>query len=102
RRLDDRLLVRVTGDDRVSFLHGMCTADVKQLAAGQVAAALFVTERAHLIAEVYLYALADSFLLEVARDSWPRILSHLEKFLVADDVEFEPLDETRLLAVEGP
>lgn len=102
RRLDDRLFVRVSGDDRVSFLHGMCTADVKQLAAGQVAEALFVTERAHLIAELYVYALVDCFLLELERDSWPRILAHLERFLVADDVEFEPLDDLRLLAVAGP
>src|SRR5271168_3110167 len=77
RELDDRLVIRVSGDDRISFLHGMCTADVKNLKSGAVAPALFVTERAHVIADFFLYALADSFLIEIARDVWPRVRSHL-------------------------
>ena len=39
RLLDDRLVLRVSGDDRISFMHGMCTADVKSLAAGNSLAA---------------------------------------------------------------
>jgi folate-binding protein YgfZ len=101
-RLDDRLLVRVSGEDRVSFLHGMCTADVKAMSEGQVAAALFVTERAHVITDIYLYALSDAFLLEIDRGSWPRVRAHLEKFLVADDVEMEELTATALIDIEGP
>ncbi|HLW70065.1 MAG TPA: glycine cleavage T C-terminal barrel domain-containing protein [Candidatus Binataceae bacterium] len=102
RQLDDRLIVRVSGDDRISFLHGMCTADVKGLTPGAVAAALFVTERAHVIADFFIYALADAFLIEIGRDAWPRVLSHLEQFLVADDVEFDELASLSVVDFEGP
>jgi len=102
RELDDRLVIRVSGDDRISFLHGMCTADVKSLKSGAVAPALFVTERAHVIADFFLYALADSFLIEIARDVWPRVRSHLEQFLVADDVEFDELVSLSVIDFEGP
>jgi folate-binding protein YgfZ len=102
RQLDDRLIVRVVGDDRVSFLHGMCTADVKGLPPGKIAPALFVTERAHVIAEFFLYALPDAFLIEIARDVWPAVRQHLDKFLVADDVEFEESATMQVTDFEGP
>jgi folate-binding protein YgfZ len=101
-RLDDRLLIRVSGDDRVSFLHGMCTADIKGMRPGQVVPALFVTERAHIIRDFYVYALADALLLEIERDAWPDVRAHLEKFLVADDVEMEEQEALAVIDCEGP
>ena len=100
--LADRLLVRVVGDDRVPFMHGMCTNDIKALPTGAVAPGLVLTEHAHLIADFLLYADADSLLLEIDRALWPRTRAHLEKFLVADDVEFEELDALSVIDVEGP
>jgi folate-binding protein YgfZ len=97
-----RLVVRVHGDDRVSFMHGMCTADVKGLASGSLAPALFLTERAHLIAECFIYALEEPELwLEVEASHWPEIRNHLEKLLVADDVEMEEADSLAVLDIEG-
>jgi folate-binding protein YgfZ len=101
-RLDDRLLIRISGDDRVSFLHGMCTADIKGMRPGQVVPALFVTERAHIIRDFYLYALTDALMLEIARDVWPDVRAHLEKFLVADDVEMEEQETLAVIDCEGP
>jgi len=103
RLLEDRLVVRVSGDDRISFMHGMCTADVKSLAPGKLARALFLTEHAHVIADCFIYALQEQVLwLEVERPRWAAIREHLERFLVADDVELEELDTLSLLDIEGP
>ena len=103
RLLEHRLIVRVSGDDRIAFIHGMCTADVKALASGGLAPALFLTEHAHVIADVFLYALEEPALwLEVERARWPELRAHLERFLVADDVELEELYELAVLDVEGP
>jgi folate-binding protein YgfZ len=97
-----RLIIRVRGDDRVSFMHGMCTADVKGLASGSLAPALFLTERAHLIAECFIYALEEPELwLEVEASHWSEIRNHLEKLLVADDVEFEEVESLAVLDIEG-
>jgi folate-binding protein YgfZ len=103
RLLEDRLVVRVSGDDRISFMHGMCTADVKSLAPGKLARALFLTEHAHVIADCFIYALQEQALwLEVERLRWAAIKEHLEQFLVADDVELEELDTLSMLDIEGP
>lgn len=100
---DDLLIVRVSGDDRITFMHGMCTADVKALVPGSLARALFLTEHAHLIADVFIYALEEQALwLELERRRWPTVREHLERFLVADDVELEELDTLAVLGLEGP
>jgi folate-binding protein YgfZ len=101
--LDDRLFVRVSGDDRVSFMHGMCTADVKNLMPGDLARALFLTEHAHVVADCFIYALEEPVLwLEVERPRWTILRKHLERFLVADDVELDELDMFAALDIEGP
>ncbi len=101
--LDNRLIVRVTGDDRVSFLHGMCSADIKGLGPGTVRPALFLTEHAHIITDFFAYDSGDgAILIEIDRAAWPRTRAHLEKFLVADDVEFEEAHGLALLDIEGP
>lgn len=103
RLLDERILIRVCGDDRVSFLHGMCTADIKGMKPGDAAAALLVTEHAHVIADMFVYAIEDdALLLEIDRGAWPSARAHLEKFLVADDVEMDEIDSLGVLDLEGP
>lgn len=101
-RLEDRILIRVVGDDRVSFLHGMCSNDIRGMHPGQVAPALLLTERAHVVADLFIYAETDAFVFEIERELWPRARAHLERFLVADDVEFEELPDWSILDIEGP
>ena len=102
RLLEDRLLVRMVGDDRVPFLHGMCSNDIANLKPGTVAPALLMTEHAHVLADLYVWAKDDALLLETDRGLWPRARAQLEKFLVADDVEMEELTGMAVLDIEGP
>lgn len=102
RLLDNRILVRVVGDDRISFFHGMCSADVKRAHAGDILPALFLTEHAHVIGELFIWFEEKALILETDAAAWPREKAHLEKLLVADDVEFEELSEQSVLHVEGP
>jgi folate-binding protein YgfZ len=100
--LDRRILVRVTGDDRASFLHGMCTADVKGARPGSILPALFLTEHAHVIADGFIWVTAEVLLLDIDAAAWTLTHAHLEKLLVADDVEFEDAADLALIDVEGP
>ena len=102
RLLDDRMIVRVTGDDRVSFFHGMCSADVKGAHPGDVLPALFLTEHAHVIGDFLIWVEEEALTLETNLTSWPREKEHLEKLLVADDVEMEEFHPLSILHVEGP
>jgi len=102
RLLQDRMIVRVTGDDRVSFFHGTCSGDVKGARAGDIIPALFLTEHAHVIGEVFIWAEESALMLETDASAWPREREHLEKLLVADDVEIEEVPAFGILHIEGP
>jgi folate-binding protein YgfZ len=97
-----RVVVRVIGDDRVSFFHGMCSADIKAARPGSILPALFLTEHAHLIADAFIWVTPDALLLDIDADAWTRTRAHLEKLLVADDVEFEEPMDLAVIDVEGP
>jgi folate-binding protein YgfZ len=100
--LDERIVVRVTGDDRVSFLHGMSSNDIKQASAGTIMPALFLTEHAHLIADFFAWVEPEAILIEIDSALWTRARAHLERLLVADDVEFEELSDLAAIDIEGP
>ena len=102
RALFERKLIRVIGDDRVSFLHGMCSNDIKNARSGAIVPALFLTEHAHLIAEFFAWIDDDSILIEIDQAAWSQAREHLEKLLVADDVEFEDCPDLVVVDVEGP
>jgi folate-binding protein YgfZ len=102
RLLEDRMIVRVTGDDRVSFFHGMCSADVNGAHPGDVVPALFLTEHAHVIGDAFIWFEEGALTLETDLSTWPREKDHLEKLLVADDVEMEEFHPLSILHVEGP
>src|SRR5271168_2114198 len=102
RVLDGRFLVRVVGDDRVSFFHGMCSADVKGSAPGSVLAALILTEHAHVVADLFIWVADDALILDIDADAWTRARAHLERMLVADDVEFEDASGFSVIDIEGP
>jgi len=102
RVTEERLVVRMVGDDRVSFLNGMCSNDVKQLAPGTLVQALLLTEHAHVVAELYVWAKREALLLETDRTLWPHARAQLEKCLVADDVEMEELAAMAVIDIEGP
>lgn len=97
-----RVVVRATGDDRVSFFHGMCSGDIKAAGPGTVVPALFLTEHAHLIADSFIWVGADSLMVEIDGERWRRAREHLERLLVADDVEFEDLADFSVVNIEGP
>ncbi len=83
-----RTLLVATGSDRASFLQGMLSNEVAKLVPGEGRRALLLDEQGRVVAEMGVIVRADAILLDVARDSAGRVRSALERFVVADDVEF--------------
>jgi folate-binding protein YgfZ len=98
-----RTLVRATGDDRATFLHGMLTNDVAGLAPGAGCSALLLTIQGRVTADLRVAALADAILLDVDRRVRGDLVDALEKLIIADDVELgEPPEPVALVGLEGP
>jgi folate-binding protein YgfZ len=80
-----RQRLRVSGGDRVEFLHGQCTNDIKRLATGESCYAAFLNAKGKIRGEGHIIRLEDAFLLEVN----PGLAQSLEKFIITEDVTIE-------------
>jgi folate-binding protein YgfZ len=86
----ERMRLRITGADRVEFLHGQCTNDIKQLAVGQSCYAAFLNAKGKMRGDGHVIHVPDAFLLETS----PGINAILEKYVVTEDVVIEDLSGT--------
>lgn len=101
--LPDRGLLQFTGPDRQTFLQGMLSNDLKALKPfdGQYAALL--TQQGKVVADVRVLCSLNSFYLDFWENLKDKILAHLHRYLVADDVEIaDRSEEYSTLSVQGP
>src|SRR3954447_15309770 len=89
--LSERAVLAARGSDRTSFLQGMLSNDVARLAPGDGTHALLLSEQGRVVAELCVFALADATWLELPASARTRVREALERFVVADDVEFADL-----------
>ncbi len=93
----------LTGADRVRFLHGQVTNDIKRLGAGEGCYAALTTAKGKMESDLFVYNLAGELLLDFEPGLAERVTQRLEKYLVADDVQVVDVSaHYGLLAVEGP
>ncbi|MFT4571260.1 MAG: folate-binding protein YgfZ [Hyphomicrobiaceae bacterium] len=97
-----RRLIEVTGDERADFLHGQVTADVRGLVAGVGAAAAVLSAQGKALGLFSVFAEGERLLLASDTASSSNLREALERFLVADDCEFEDLDPGDGLGLIGP
>ena len=93
----------LTGADRVRFLHGQITNDVKRLHPGEGCYAALVTAKGKMQSDMNVFGLADELLLDFEPGLTQPSPQRLEKFLVADDVQVvDVAPHYGLLSVQGP
>ncbi len=100
--MSDRAKIELTGSERVPFLDGIVTVDVKVLAPGTSAYALLLNEKSRVLGDLRVYAFPESLVLDIEAAQKPTVLGILEKARVSDDVEFRDLGPTGHLGVHGP
>jgi len=100
--LSDRGKIRVTGEDRVRLLHAMTTNNIQQLEPSGGCYAFFLNAQGRILADVNLFVLPDYILLDTEPDTRQRVMEHLDKFIIADDVTLEDIsDQMATIAIGG-
>ncbi len=95
--------IEVTGEDRVCFLQGMVSNDVKVLSPGQGCPALLLNVQGHVLADLRLLAETDRFFLQTRLSLVERVLKTLEHYIIMDQVELaDKSGAVTTLALEGP
>ncbi len=93
----------LVGADRVRFLHGQVTNDVKKLCIGEGCYAAITTAKGKMESDLNIFCLADELLLDFEPGLTEKISQRLEKFIVADDVQIvDAAPHYGLLSVQGP
>lgn len=101
--LSHRGRICLAGADRVRFLHGQVTNDVKGLRAGQGCYAALVTAKGKIESDLNIYCLDDELLLDFEPGLMAVVTQRLEKYIVSDDVQVvDVAPQYSLLSVQGP
>ncbi|MDC0325459.1 hypothetical protein OAM01_01750 [bacterium] len=101
--LSDRGRLCLTGDDRISFLHGQITQDIKSLGYGQGAYAALVDSKGKIQSDLNVYILKDEILLDFEKGYTETIIQRLEHHLVSEDVSIvDPSEFYTMFSIQGP
>jgi tRNA-modifying protein YgfZ len=102
RELPELALVRVQGDDRVSWLNGQITNDVRELRVGRSVHALAVNVRGKILSELWVTAREDELWLLSPASAQPELLESLEHYIIMEDVALVSWPEARVISLIGP
>jgi len=95
--------LRITGEDRASFLHGMVTQEVKGLAAGAATYTAMVTAKGSMVADARVLRREADLLLDLEPGLGPKVREFLEKYLISEDAELhDATGERGVLRLLGP
>ena len=80
--LSFRTQLRLTGDDRLNFLQGMLSNDVKALDSGDGCHATLLNDQGRIVADLRVYVEESAVYLDVDRRIKDKTITALERFLI--------------------
>src|SRR5437016_11180060 len=78
--LSNRGRIEITGKNRVQFLQGLVSNDVKALKPGSGLFAAFLNVTGRMLADCFIYVIGESFLIDTSPATRETIYKNLEKF----------------------
>jgi glycine cleavage system aminomethyltransferase T len=101
--LSSRSRLCFAGADRVRFLHGQVTNDVKGLRVGEGCYAALITAKGKMQSDMNIYCLPEELLLDFEPGLTASVSERLENYVIADDVQIiDVAPNYGLLSVQGP
>jgi folate-binding protein YgfZ len=85
--LGSRAKLLLTGGDRVRWLNGMVTNNIRDLAHGRGVYAFLLNPQGHILGDLYAYNRGESLLVDTDQSQVEKILAVFDKYIIMDDVE---------------
>ena len=99
----DRTHISLTGSDRVRWLNGMVTNNIRDLAVGQGVYAFLLNPQGKIQADLYAFNRGESLAVETERTQVETVLQIFDRYIIMDDVEVENLTgKLAVIGVMGP
>jgi folate-binding protein YgfZ len=92
-----------SGRDRVRWLNGMVTNNIRDLGAGRGVYSFLLTPQGHNQGDLVAYNRGDYLLAITDREQAPKITTLLQRYIIMDQVEIEEIsDKLGAIGVAGP
>src|SRR5271165_4504138 len=91
--LSQRAKIAVTGDDRVRWLNGMVTNNVRDLPLGRGVYAFLLNAQGRIQGDIYAFQRGDSLLVDTERGQLEKVLQIFDRYIIADDVELAEIGD---------
>ncbi len=98
-----RAKIAATGKDRVRWMNGMITNNIRDLPAGRGNYNFLLNPQGRILGDLYVYHRGDFHLIDTARWQAPKLLETLKRYIIMDDVELTEIsDKLTAIGVQGP
>ena len=99
-----RRRVALRGEDRFRWLSGMVTNTVKDLPERGGAWNLVLNAQGRIQGDLTVWRDGEELELDIAADQFDKLMGHLDRFIIMDDVEMAPVDPSAetVLGITGP
>jgi folate-binding protein YgfZ len=95
--------LRLTGEDRRSYLQGLLSNDIAALTPGSGCYATLLTAQGRMVSDMYVMETGDAIVMDLEREVTPHIAAHLDRFVITEDVTVaDESDRAAQLGVYGP
>ncbi len=85
--------LRLTGTDRLDFLHGQVSNEVKRLKAGETNTSLMLNVKGHALAQMRVYRREDDLFVAIEGGAGDFVQRELQAHIIFDQVELENLSD---------
>jgi tRNA-modifying protein YgfZ len=92
--LSARTKLRVTGADRVRFLNGQTTNDVRKAGPDAAQESCVLNSKGHLDAHVFLFAIPNEIWIDADAELRKKLQGRLDRYIIADDALVEDTNES--------
>jgi len=101
--LSGRAKIAVTGGDRVRWLNGMVSNNVRDLAEGHGVYAFMLNAQGRIQADLYVFQRGESLLVDAESAQREKVLQLFDRYIIADDVEVADFSDRIVAAgLTGP
>jgi folate-binding protein YgfZ len=101
--LSSRVKIALTGGDRVRWLNGMVTNNIRDLAAGRGVYAFLLNPQGHILGDLYAYNRGESLMIDSDQFQSEKLLATFDHYIIMDDVEVTNVsDKLTAIGIMGP
>lgn len=97
-----RAKIELMGKDRVRWLNGMVTNNIRDLAAGRGVYAFVLTPQGRILGDLYAYNRGESLLVDTDQSQAPKLLEIFRRYIIMDKVELKVSDKLTAVGITGP